>query len=125
MRHYVLVDTSVWIDHLHKEIPELKTLLEKLRVFVHPFVEGELALGRIKDREEFLKAYRALPCAMIARSSEIEFFIEKQELAATGLGLVDTHLLASCMLDNNMLLWTHDKQLAQFANRQGLAYKIP
>lgn len=39
----ILVDTSVWIDHLRAGEGQLVTLLESAQVLIHPFVIGELA----------------------------------------------------------------------------------
>ena len=39
----ILVDTSVWIDHLRWPDAELGTALERGDVATHPFVIGELA----------------------------------------------------------------------------------
>jgi predicted nucleic acid-binding protein len=40
----ILVDTSIWIDHLRKGDATLTELLEQRRVVAHPFVTGELSL---------------------------------------------------------------------------------
>ena len=50
----VLVDTSVWIDHLRSNEPLLVSLLENTRVLSHPFVRGELALGNLPRRQTIL-----------------------------------------------------------------------
>ena len=43
----ILVDTSVWIEHLQAGNDRLKTLLFDGQVLCHPFVIGELTqLGR-------------------------------------------------------------------------------
>ena len=48
----ILVDTSVWIDHLHRADRGLTEMLEKNVVATHPSIIGELALGAIEDRGE-------------------------------------------------------------------------
>lgn len=50
----ILVDTSVWIDHLHRANHRLADLLERDEVVVHPLVIAELSLGTIKRRGPFL-----------------------------------------------------------------------
>ncbi len=50
----VLVDTSVWIDHLHVGVPALVDVLERDEVGCHPLVIEELALCSIKRRDEML-----------------------------------------------------------------------
>ena len=41
----ILVDTSVWIDHLRQSDAELTNLLNTGRVLTHRLVIGELAFG--------------------------------------------------------------------------------
>ena len=46
----MLVDTSVWIDHLRHGDSELAAALEAGQVDMHPFVVGELACGNLRAR---------------------------------------------------------------------------
>lgn len=110
----ILVDTSIWIDHLNKSDTRLITLLEEESVYVHPFVIGELACGNIKNRDEILKLLNALPQISTATLDEILFFINQHKLFGKGLGYIDVHLIASCMMDNAKL-YTRDKKLFQIA----------
>ena len=41
----ILVDTSVWVDHLRSPEPEVVEQLNANNVLVHPFVIGELAVA--------------------------------------------------------------------------------
>lgn len=50
----ILVDTSVWLDHLHSTEPRLVEFLERDEVGCHPLVVEELALGSIKGRTTVL-----------------------------------------------------------------------
>ena len=43
----ILVDTSVWVDHLRDGAPALVAALEQSRELMHPFVLGELWRGVI------------------------------------------------------------------------------
>ena len=52
----ILVDTSIWIDHLRAGSDLLAKLLNTGRVLAHPFVIGELALGEMRQRETILEA---------------------------------------------------------------------
>jgi predicted nucleic acid-binding protein len=110
----ILVDTSVWIDHFQKKDTRLVTLLEKESVLVHPFIIGELACGNIKNRDEILKLLNALPQITTANFEEILFFIDGHQLFGRGIGYVDVHLIASCMMDNAKL-YTRDKRLFRIA----------
>ena len=62
----ILVDTSVWIDHLRNGKQRLRILLEKGQVLCHPFVIGELACGNLKNRVEILAHLKFLPQARVA-----------------------------------------------------------
>lgn len=117
----VLVDTSVWIEHLRRGEPELRDLLNKGEVVCHPFVIGELACGHLRSREQILSLLKALPSATLVEPDEILFFIEERKLAGLGLGLIDTHLLASCLI-SRVKLWTLDKRLRGVAARLGIAH---
>lgn len=109
-----LVDTSVWIRHLRHGDGRLVELLDKGGVYCHPFVIGELACGRLRNREELLSLLKALPATPVADHDELLAFITKRKLAGRGLGWIDMHLLASALLAN-CALWTLDKSLAAVA----------
>jgi predicted nucleic acid-binding protein len=47
----ILADTSVWVDHLRTGNRALAELLDAGRILAHPFVIGEIALGRLRQRE--------------------------------------------------------------------------
>jgi predicted nucleic acid-binding protein len=72
----ILVDTSVWIDHLHRSIPLLVEALEREEVLTHPFVIGELACGTLAKRREVLVLLAALPAAAVATDEEALGLIE-------------------------------------------------
>ena len=57
----ILVDTSVWIDHLRNNSQELRDLLVSGDVVMHSAVVGELACGSLANRDETLAQLRALP----------------------------------------------------------------
>jgi predicted nucleic acid-binding protein len=113
----ILVDTSVWIDHLRDADAKLIYLLEKNQVACHPVVIGEVALGSIKNRETIISALTDLPSVVIAEHQEVLDFIELHLLSGSGIGFSDVHLLASAMLTPNTRIWTRDKRLAAQAVR--------
>jgi predicted nucleic acid-binding protein len=41
----ILVDTSVWVDHLRRGNKELQGLLYESKVLCHPLVDRQLALA--------------------------------------------------------------------------------
>lgn len=117
----ILVDTSVWIDHLRSNEPRLVELLNVRRVLTHPFVTGELACGNIKNRETVLRLMRDLPFSPIVSDEEALFFIEQHSLMGRGVGYVDVHLLAATSLAGVARLWTRDKRLAAVVQTMNLA----
>lgn len=118
----ILVDTSVWIDHLRQGDQGLVEALETGQVLVHPFVVGELACGNLANRVEVLNLLQALPPAQVASHEEVLAFIERRRLMGRGIGYVDVHLLASVALDGAAtLLWTRDRRLAAVAADLALA----
>jgi predicted nucleic acid-binding protein len=110
-----LVDTSVWVDHLRNGNDTLAELLLKDEVACHPLVIGELACGNLKRRKELLALWHALPSIERVSDDEILFFIEQHRLSGRGLGLVDIHILASCVV-SQVPLWTLDGRLQQAAD---------
>jgi hypothetical protein len=115
----ILADTSVWVDHLRHGNARLAALLREGQVAGHPFVTGEIALGHLKRRAEILALMADLPQLPPAEHEEILRFVEQNELAGSGLGWVDVHLLAAAALDRSRL-WTLDRRLAAVASRLGL-----
>ena len=120
----ILVDTSVWINHLRSNDPYLARLLTENKVLCHPFVRGELALGNLRQRAEILTALDNLPQAPVAFADEVNYFIEQYALFGLGIGLIDAHLLASTQLSGNTRLWTQDKRLLTAALRLNLAASV-
>jgi len=117
----ILPDTSVWVDHLRRKDQTLQTQLDERKVLIHPFVIGEVALGHVEHRSEVLLRLHWLPRVMIADTSEVLRFIDRHKLIGTGIGYVDAHLLVSCRLTADALLWTRDKRLLAAAVRLSLA----
>lgn len=117
----ILVDTSIWIDHLHTGDVELTELLQDGHVLAHPWVTGELALGHLSRRSEILALLGNLPQAAVATDLEVLTLIETRHLVGQGIGYVDAHLLAATLLTPGARLWTRDKRLATTARRHGLA----
>ena len=117
----ILVDTSIWIDHLREAFPPLIELLLDERVATHPFVVGEIALGSLKDRERVIRNLSELPRTRMAEDHEVLSFVERFALHGRGIGYVDAHLLASVKLTPETLLLTRDKRLRSVAEELGLA----
>ena len=116
----VLVDTSIWVDHLRCRDHPLQGVLQEGQVLSHPMVIGELACGHLTNRRKILALLGALPSAKIATHEEVMALIEERALAGQGIGIVDAHLLASCLL-THVLLWTEDRNLNRVAKSLALA----
>ena len=121
----ILVDTSVWVDHLRHGDTALADCLNAGRVLAHPFVTGELALGNLRQAAHILESLRDLPQAAVATSGEVLHFISRHALSVLGVGYVDVHLLASARLTPGASLWTRDKRLLAVAARLSLAANPP
>jgi len=117
----ILVDTSVWVDHLRSANTMLNALLKGGEVIAHPFVIGELALGNLQLRDELLQALRRLPQAISASHPEVLQLIDREALFGRGIGYVDAHLLAAARLTVGSSLWTHDRRLHAVAAQLGVA----
>ena len=117
----ILVDTSVWVDHLRRTDPGLVALLESSAVVMHPFVVGEIACGTLRDRELVLELLQDLPAVVVATDDEVMQFIERHALYSKGIGYVDVHLLASVALTGGTRLWTRDQRLRRAAADLGFA----
>lgn len=121
----ILVDTSVWVDHLRRSDPGLVDLLERSAVLIHPFVVGELACGSLRDRSQILELLQQLPAAVVAHDDEVLHFIDQHGLHGQGIGYIDTHLLASVALTQGARLWTRDLKLRRVAQAMGCELKEP
>lgn len=121
----ILVDTSVWIDHLHATDPILIRLLEADRVATHPLVIQELALGSMRDRSTVLEALASLRPMPVLSHDEMLHLVDSRRLWGRGLSAVDVHLVGSVRLVSGARLWTRDKRLAGVAHALGVDFSDP
>jgi len=117
----ILVDTSVWIDHLRTPNVAFVRLLNDFQVLMHPLVVGELAMGNLRDRDVVMGALAGLPQAVVARDDEVLAFVAREALHGLGIGYADACLLAAARLTPDARLWTRDRRLADVAGRMGVA----
>jgi predicted nucleic acid-binding protein len=120
----ILVDTSVWVEHLRRGLPRLATLLQEGKVLIHSWVIGELACGNLRNRADVLELLQGLPAAVVASDQEVLLMIEQHQLMGRGIGYVDAHMLASAKL-SHCQLWTQDRRLAVLTEERGLAAPEP
>jgi predicted nucleic acid-binding protein len=120
----ILVDTSVWIDHLHRADPALVGALERDEVAVHPLVIEELALGSIAERPTVLGLLSRLRTLPSLSHGEVTQLVESRGLWGRGLSTVDAHLLGSVLISRDTVLWTRDRRLREAAAEVGVSASV-
>lgn len=114
----MLVDTSVWGDHLRHADPAMQR-----NVATHPMAVGELACGNLSRRKETLIRPRALPQVKALDDDAVLTLIESKGRMGRGIGFVDAHLLGSVLAGpTDTQRWTRDKRLHAVAGTLGVAY---
>jgi predicted nucleic acid-binding protein len=121
MSDRVLVDTSVWIEHIKKTDDVLTKLLRDNLVVVHPFVFGELLLGGMPAESEFAQLLDKTKEKFILYPDTIATMINNSDVVGQGIGLIDTYLLHYCK-SKGLKLYTRDGKLATLATRCGCLY---
>lgn len=121
----ILADTSVWIHHLREADPLMVGLTANERLLMHPLVIGEIAMGNLRDRANFILALRRMEQVTVATDGEVFHMVESHRLYGAGIGWLDAHLLASVLLSPNVDLWSRDKRLSGVAARFGRAAELP
>ena len=121
----ILVDTSVWVDHLRTGNVVLSQLLERNRVVMHAMVLGELACGNLRHRQQLLALWQNLDFLQTVSHDEALYFVEENKLMGKGIGYIDVHLIASTALVVGAKLWTRDIRLAGVADELGYACYMP
>jgi predicted nucleic acid-binding protein len=120
----ILADTSIWIDHFRRSNFQLAQLLDRGDIVMHPFIIGELVLGKVTKIAEMIEFFHLLPKTIVASADEILEFITNRKLSGSGIGYVDVHLLAAAALIPETLVWTRDKKLRAAAQTLSLAAGI-
>jgi len=122
----VLVDTSVWRAFFSGRLAAaaasvLSELLDgDAGLLIHPAVLGELVLGGLSAPQEALMQW--LPAAPDIPNNELLTFVRHHRLQRSGLGWVDSQLLASALMAG-AVLWSLDKPLARAARELGAAFE--
>ncbi len=114
----ILVDTSVWIEHLRRG-NALGELLSEGQALTHPFIIGELACGNLRGRARILADLTELPRAIPATDEEVMRLVEERRLWGRGIGWIDAHLMAAALLAG-CELWTLDRQFQRAASAIGV-----
>lgn len=116
----ILPDTSIWIDYFRTANARMAALVEAEEVLVHPFVIGELAMGRLRSREQTLSDLCDMEPAILVADDDVLRMVEIRALHGRGIGFVDAHLLASVLHTPEAKLWTRDKRLRAIAAELGV-----
>ena len=100
----ILVDTSVWVDHLRAGVPALAAALEQTHVLAHPFrlrypPEKSLAVATSsKWPARCCNSSESCQAPQSPQTVAFQEFIERHALMGRGIGYIDIHLLASATL---------------------------
>lgn len=121
-RRPVLVDSSIWIDHINHGHDILASLLKQRRVLTHPLIIGEIAMGSLKNRQKILREIGKLSGTKAVTNAEVMAMVEWDKLHNKGIGFIDAHLLASVKITENATLLTKDGRLHAQAKRLGVAF---
>lgn len=119
----VIIDTGIWIDHLHETENGVEQLLTEERALLHPMVYGELACGGIKARAHVLRLLSFLdqPEQLFDHAEALNF-IEHRALFGKGLSYIDIHLLGAALL-GSYSLWTRDRALTRAASDLSILWR--
>ena len=107
----ILVDTAIWIDHLHKAEPNLVELLSLDEVGCHSLIAQGIALGSVRQREVVLDLLANLYQFPMIENREILHLADRHRLWGRGLNVIDVHLMAAVAVTPGSALWTRDKRL--------------
>ncbi|MEO8815753.1 MAG: type II toxin-antitoxin system VapC family toxin [Mycobacterium sp.] len=116
----ILVDTSVWIDHLHANDSRLASFLSQGQIGCHPLIIEELALGSIKRRDQVLESLANLRQFPVVTHGELLALVNSRQLWGRGLSSVDAGLLGSVLIADGAKLWTRDNRLKAAAAEIGV-----
>jgi len=118
----ILVDTSVWVEHLNRPLAALSELLIAERCVLHPFVLGEIALGNLPEWEAKITRLRELPSCEPVTALAFLSSVAELRLQGSGLGFLDAQLLAWAVSGSARRLWSLDQRLAAQAVRLGVGW---
>jgi predicted nucleic acid-binding protein len=121
----ILADANIWIDFFRLGKPELRKLLAKNQAVMHPHLVAELALGSLHDRSQTLAKLDSMPQVRAVDLRDVRQMIEARSLYASGIGLTDAHLVASCLANPGTLLWSSDLRLGKVADSLSIRANLP
>lgn len=110
----ILVDTSCWVEHFRRGLPQLRELPGD-RVVTHDFVIGELASGGLGPDSPALRLVETFPRVVLVDHADVVAMVRAHRLWGRGLGWIDLHLLASALV-SRVRLFTLDRALRAAAD---------
>jgi predicted nucleic acid-binding protein len=120
----ILVDTSIWIDHLARSDSILALMIAENRIVQHPFVTGEILVGNPHQRERLQGFLRDLPSIDPVDEGQFHDVLDRAELWGRGLGFVDVHLIAAALIAGDTRIWTRDRRMLDEIVRLDLAHRL-
>lgn len=119
----VIIDTCVWVEHVHHEVDAVRRLCDERRARVHPDVLGEVLLGCGAERALLATRLRYLDAVPRLGHAELESLIELHGIACKRIGWVDAGLLCTALVSpGQTTVLTFDKRLLREALRLGVAF---
>jgi len=103
----------------------MQGLLDSEQIIMHPMIVAELGLGSVRQRARTLAELDGLLEVKAAQLSEVRRMIEVWRLYGKGIGLIDAHLIASCLITPGTQLWTRDVALKGVAKAVGIDAGLP
>ena len=106
----IIIDTNVWISFFKGEKKALliKDLIIENQSILHPYIYGELLLGRIADKAGYM--LQALEMTSVLDKNLVYRFIKENKLHGRGIGWVDVNILMSALSGNHQV-YTYDENL--------------
>ena len=106
----IIIDTNVWISYFkgEKKAFRIKDIIIDNQTILHPYIYGELLLGGISDKAEFM--LQALEMTTILDRNVVYRFIKKNKLQSKGIGWVDVNILMSALSEKHQV-YTYDENL--------------
>ena len=119
----MIIDTCVWVEHVHREIALVRHLCDRSRAVAHPDVLGEILLGCGDERRQLAARLRFLETLVRPPQDVLEQVVMQHAIACRRVGWVDAVLLATALTDpSRPAILTFDRKLLREAIRLGVAF---